>query len=229
MLWLLPEALRFPPAEWAPADAPLAVGGDLSPERLLLAYSLGIFPWYNEPPILWWSPDPRMMLAPDDLRINRSLARALRKNRFRLSFDTAFSAVIHACSAPRKNQDGTWITPDIIRAYEELFARGFGHSAECWLDDRLVGGVYGIALGGAFFGESMFSTMSNASKLAFVGLVAHLRELGFTLIDCQVASSHMAALGAYPVARAEFLRQLETAIALPIHPGPWQSPTRASS
>jgi len=226
MFWLRPHETDFPPAQYGPADAPLAAGGDLSAARLIHAYSLGIFPWYNEPPILWWSPDPRMVLAPNDLRINRSLARALRKNTLRISFDTVFPAVIRACAAPRKNQDGTWITTDIINAYEELFALGFAHSAECWSDGHLVGGVYGIAIGGAFFGESMFSTVSNASKIAFVELVATLRDLGFVLIDCQVASPHMAALGATHIPRAEFLMQLQNAITLPINPGRWQPVTR---
>lgn len=229
MLWLLPQEPRFPPAQYGPADAPLAVGGDLSVERLLRAYSLGIFPWYNEPPILWWSPDPRMVLKPDALRINRSLARALRKNTFHVSFDTAFPEVIRACAAPRKSEVGTWITTDIINAYEELFALGFAHSAECWSEGRLVGGIYGVAIGGAFFGESMFSAANNASKITFVKLTAYLRERGFVLIDCQVTSPHMAALGATPIARSVFLKQLQQAIALPIKPGRWPLATRASA
>ncbi|HUW97471.1 MAG TPA: leucyl/phenylalanyl-tRNA--protein transferase [Acidiferrobacter sp.] len=229
MFWLAPDDLRFPPVHYGPADAPLAVGGDLSAARLVRAYSLGIFPWYNEPPILWWSPDPRMVLAPNDLRINRSLRRALRTNTLRVSFDTAFPAVIRACAAPRKDQAGTWITTEIIAAYEELFALGFAHSVECWSDGHLVGGVYGVAIGGAFFGESMFSTVNNASKIAFVELVAALRERGFALIDCQVASPHMAALGASAIARSRFLAQLEMAIALPIAPGSWRACVGISS
>lgn len=229
MLWLLPAEPRFPPPELGPADGPLAVGGDLSVDRLLSAYSLGIFPWYNEPPILWWSPDPRMILLPHDLRINRSLARALRKSTFSLSFDSAFGAVIRACQAPRKGEAGTWITEDMVSAYEELFRLGFAHSAECWQEGRLVGGVYGVALGGAFFGESMFSTVSYASKIAFVTLVGRLRELGFTLLDCQVPSPHVAALGATLVSRNTFLAQLKHAIAQPLRPGRWQPTSRVLS
>ncbi len=229
MLWLLPEEPRFPPPEFGPADGPLAIGGDLSVDRLLSAYSLGIFPWYNEPPILWWSPDPRMILLPNQLRKNRSLARALRASTFSLSFDTAFPEVIRGCKAPRKGVAGTWITEDMVEAYEELFRQGFAHSAECWQDGVLVGGVYGVAIGGAFFGESMFSTMSNASKIAFVSLVDHLRQLGFALVDCQVASPHMAAFGATLVSRATFLAQLKQAIAQPLAPGRWPPTPRASS
>lgn len=229
MLWLLPEEPRFPPPELGPADGPLAIGGDLSVDRLLSAYSRGIFPWYNEPPILWWSPDPRMVLLPDQLRKNRSLTRALRRSTFALSFDTAFTGVIRACKAPRKGAAGTWITEDMVAAYEELFRRGFAHSVECWQDGLLVGGVYGVAIGGAFFGESMFSTVSNASKIAFVSLVDHLRYLGFTLIDCQVSSPHMAAFGATLMSRAAFLAQLKQAIAQPLGPGRWQPAPRAYS
>ncbi len=229
MLWLLPEEPRFPPAELGPADGPLAVGGDLSVDRLLSAYSLGIFPWYNEPPILWWSPDPRMILQPNDLRINRSLARALRTSTVSVSFDTAFAAVIRACQAPRKGEAGTWITDDMVTAYEELFRLGFAHSVECWQEGRLVGGVYGVALGGAFFGESMFTIVNHASKIGFVRLVGHLRHLGFTLVDCQVPSPHMAAFGATLVSRSAFLAQLKHAVTQPLPPGHWQSTPRACS
>lgn len=217
-----PDLDGWPSPEHAPADAPLAVGGDLSCARLLSAYSLGIFPWYNEPPILWWSPDPRMALAPSDLHINRSLAKALKKHRFRLSFDTAFPTVIRACGAPRPKQQGTWISPEMISAYETLFLRGYAHSAECWLEGTLVGGVYGVAIGGAFFGESMFSTVSYASKIAFVTLVTHLRRLGFIIIDCQVASAHMESLGAKNISRSVFLAHIKNAVSLSIPPGRWE-------
>lgn len=217
-----PPSEVWPSPEHAPADAPLAVGGDLSYTRLLSAYSVGIFPWYNEPPILWWSPDPRMALAPADLRINRSLAKAIKKTPFRLSFDTAFPTVIRACGAPRPKQRGTWLNPEMISAYETLFLRGYAHSAECWLNGALVGGVYGVAVGGAFFGESMFSVMSDASKIAFVALANHLRRLGFAIIDCQVASDHMESLGARSLPRSVFLAQLKNAVNLPIPPGRWE-------
>ncbi|MHB1513401.1 MAG: leucyl/phenylalanyl-tRNA--protein transferase [Acidiferrobacter sp.] len=221
--WLTRDSLAFPPADEAPPDGPLAVGGDLSAARLLRAYQAGIFPWYNEPPILWWSPDPRMVLLPHELRINRSLAKAMRKRAFDITFDTAFPAVIRACAAPRANADGTWITSDITAAYEDLFRRGHAHSVEAWQDGVLVGGLYGVTVGGAFFGESMFSTVSYASKIAFAQLVFRLRENGFSLIDCQVASDHMAALGARNISRHTFLQYLRVAVDQAIPAGRWET------
>lgn len=221
--WLTRDSLAFPPADDAPPDAPLAVGGDLSTARLLCAYQAGIFPWYNDPPILWWSPDPRMVLWPAELRINRSLAKAMRKPRFDITFDTAFPAVIRACAAPRAGADGTWITPDMVAAYEDMFRRGHAHSVEAWQDGVLVGGLYGVAVGGAFFGESMFSTISYASKIAFVSLVSRLRENNFSLIDCQVPSDHMASLGARNISRHAFLQRLRLAIDQPNPPGRWHA------
>ncbi len=219
--WLSPDSLAFPAVDQAPSDAPLAVGGDLSAERLLRAYATGIFPWYNEPPILWWSPDPRMALAPKDLRINRSLAKAMRRHDYAIRFDTAFPVVIRACASPRARQPGTWISAEMITAYENLFHRGHAHSVEAWQDGVLVGGLYGVALGGAFFGESMFSIASYASKIAFVGLIARLATAGFTLIDCQVPSEHMASLGARLMPRRVFLHELRRAVGLPIAAGRW--------
>ena len=219
--WLSPDSLAFPAVDQAPSDAPLAAGGDLSPERLLRAYAAGIFPWYNEPPILWWSPDPRMALAPADLRINRSLAKAMRRHDYTIRFDSAFPVVIRACAAPRARQPGTWINAEMITAYENLFHRGHAHSVEVWRDGVLVGGLYGVALGGAFFGESMFSMASYASKIAFVGLIARLTAAGFTLIDCQVPSEHMASLGARLMPRRVFLHELRRAVGLPIAAGRW--------
>jgi len=213
----------------APADRPLAIGGDLSFERLLSAYAHGIFPWFDEPPILWWSPDPRMVLAPADIRINRSLDKILRKTTFRVTFDTAFGAVIRACSAPRRTQAGTWITSEMVVAYEALFAQGYAHSAECWLDGQLVGGLYGVALGGVFFGESMFSGVSNASKVAFVALTRTLEKRGFVLIDCQVPSTHLASLGATHMPRRDFLRILQDAVHLPIAVDEWDTASRIRS
>ena len=219
--WLSPDSLAFPAVDQAPSDAPLAAGGDLSPERLLRAYAAGIFPWYNEPPILWWSPDPRMALAPADLRINRSLAKAMRRHDYTIRFDSAFPVVIRACAAPRARQPGTWINAEMITAYENLFHRGHAHSVEAWRDGVLVGGLYGVALGGAFFGESMFSMASYASKIAFVGLIARLTAAGFTLVDCQVPSEHMASLGARLMPRRVFLHELRRAVGLPIAAGRW--------
>ncbi len=220
--WLPPDTLDFPCPDHAPAKAPLAAGGDLSPARLLRAYAAGIFPWYDEhSPILWWSPDPRMAMRPQDLCINRSLAKARRKNRFDVSFDTAFLAVMRACAAPRPGQTGTWIVPDMIAAYARLFQSGHAHSVEIWQDDILVGGLYGVALGAAFFGESMFSTVSYASKIAFVELALALDRWGYLLIDCQVPSAHMATLGARVMPRAEFLSQLREAVARSMAVGRW--------
>ncbi len=219
--WLSPDSLAFPAVDQAPSDAPLAAGGDLSPERLLRAYAAGIFPWYNEPPILWWSPDPRMAMVPADLRINRSLAKAMRRHDYTIRFDSAFPVVIRACAAPRARQPGTWINAEMITAYENLFHRGHAHSVEAWRDGVLVGGLYGVALGGAFFGESMFSMASYASKIAFVGLIARLTAAGFTLIDCQVPSEHMASLGARLMPRRVFLHELRRAVGLPIAAGRW--------
>ena len=227
--WLAADSPVFPAADQAPPDAPLAAGGDLSVERLLRAYAAGIFPWYDEPPILWWSPDPRMALAPEDLRINRSLAKALRRRDYVIRFDTAFPAVIRACAAPRARQAGTWIGAEMIAAYEELFHRGHAHSVEAWQEGVLVGGLYGVALGGAFFGESMFSAASYASKIAFVSLVARLAAARFTLIDCQVPSEHMASLGARLMPRRVFLHELRRALRLPIEAGRWANAREAAS
>lgn len=221
MLWLAATDTRFPSAHTAPAQAPLAVGGDLAPERLLQAYTQGIFPWYNEPPILWWSPDPRMILVPDALIIHRSLRKTLKQRPFTVRFDTAFGSVMHGCAAPRNNNPGTWITAEMIAAYKELHRMGFAHSVESWCDNQLVGGLYGIALGSAFFGESMFSLVPNASKVAFVTLVTQLTQWGYTLIDCQVASAHLATFGAVSIPRSEFLTRLATALQNPQRTGRW--------
>jgi len=197
----------FPPIERALAEPNglLAAGGDLSIERLLKAYSRGIFPWFDDDqPILWWSPDPRAVLFPQDLHISRSLHKTLRSGRFRVTLDQNFDAVIRACSAPRKGAQGTWITEDIIDAYNALHARGFAHSVECWHQDELVGGLYGVALGKLYFGESMFSRMTDASKVAFVHLVRQLEQWGFPLIDCQIMNPHLASLGATLMPRATF-------------------------
>lgn len=204
-------------------DGLLAVGGDLSEQRLLAAYRKGIFPWYNEEqPILWWSPDPRAVLFPDKLRISRSLRKTLRKKIFSVKFDTAFAQVMLECAAPRPAQNGTWISDEMREAYLRLHQQGYAHSVECWQDDRLVGGLYGIAIGKIFFGESMFSSVTDASKVAFVYLVRHLQLKGFTLIDCQVSSAHLETLGACDIARAEFIHYLNEYCPKHGWSGPWQ-------
>ena len=202
----------------------LAVGGDLSPQRLRSAYRLGIFPWYGAgQPILWWSPDPRLVLFPDRLRISRSLRKTLRRGAFTVSLDRNFGAVIRACAAPRPDADGTWILPQIARAYERLHALGLAHSAEAWQGDELVGGLYGVAMGGVFFGESMFSRASDASKVALVHLVRSLAGWGYVLIDCQVYTPHLASLGAVEIPRAEFQRRLAEAVDQPVAVHAWDA------
>jgi leucyl/phenylalanyl-tRNA---protein transferase len=227
-VYRLDERLVFPPPEHADDSGLLAVGGDLRPERLLLAYAQGIFPWYGDDlPILWHSPNPRMVLRPGELHVPRSLRKTLRKRPFELTFDTAFREVIDACADTfRPDQDGTWITEEMRAAYVELHERGYAHSAEAWRGDELVGGLYGVSLGGAFFGESMFARASDASKVAFVDLVRHLHAWGFELIDCQVYTEHLESLGASMWPRDEFLSALERALDRPTRIGPW---TRDSS
>ncbi|MEH6566302.1 MAG: leucyl/phenylalanyl-tRNA--protein transferase [Halopseudomonas sp.] len=211
LTWLDAQTTDFPPASRAMTspNGLLAAGGDLSPERLLRAYRNGIFPWYGEgQPILWWCPDPRTVLAPSELHIARSMRKFIRQNEFTISLDRAFPAVMAACAGPRRDTDATWITPAMQAAYTQLHRLGHAHSVEVWQGDELVGGLYGIALGKVFFGESMFSTRSNASKLAFVTLAQHLNDCGFALIDCQMPTDHLFSLGARSMPRAEFLRQL---------------------
>ncbi len=186
-------------------DGLLAIGGDLSPERLLDAYVRGIFPWNNDiQPVLWWSPDPRWVLMPDNLKISRSLKKTLNKGIYKITFNKNFSGVIEMCAGPRNNSDGTWITHDIIEGFNKLHQLGYAHSVECWHEDTLVGGLYGIAIDRMFFGESMFSKMQDASKVALVHLVRVLKSLDFKLIDCQVYSQHLESLGATPMPREEF-------------------------
>ncbi|MFW6278253.1 MAG: leucyl/phenylalanyl-tRNA--protein transferase [Halorhodospira sp.] len=215
----------FPAAEEAMAEPNglLAVGGDLSPERLTTAYRNGIFPWYGEgQPILWWSPDPRGVFLPGDFHVSRSLRRRLNQGRLAVTLDRAFAAVIAGCAAPRPEQEGTWITREMITAYTELHERGYAHSAEAWLEEELVGGVYGVALGGAFFGESMFSRLEDASKTALTWLTAQLWRWGFTLFDCQMSNPHLERLGVREIPRREYLQRLEHALEHPQRPGPWR-------
>ena len=216
------EALAFPSPEEAEPDGLLAVGGDLRPERLLLAYAHGIFPWQGDPP-LWFSPDPRWVLEPRRLRVDRSARRALRRGGFELRMDGAFEAVIAACAAtPRPGQDGTWITPDILEAYAEMHRLGFAHCVEAWAAGELQGGIYGLSLGGAFFGESMFSWRSDASKLAFIALVDQLVAWDFDLLDCQVHTDHVERFGAEPWPRRRFLARLGETLRRPTRRGPWR-------
>ena len=201
----------------------LAAGGDLSLQRLITAYRTGIFPWFNEgEPILWWSPDPRIVLFPNELKVSRSLRKTLKKNPYTICFDRHFDQVIHACAAPRKGQPGTWIHPEMISAYTRLHEMGLAHSAEVLLDDVLVGGLYGVALGKVFFGESMFSNVTDASKIAFVHLVKQLEAWNYGVIDCQVKTAHLASLGAREIPRAEFSRQLNVLITDIDKGGKWE-------
>jgi leucyl/phenylalanyl-tRNA--protein transferase len=204
------EELSFPPASLAPPEGLLALGGDLSPERLLLAYRHGIFPWYNEDePILWWSPDPRFVLFPSELKVSKSMRPYFNQGKFTVTYDRCFEEVMHSCGEiNRKGQDGTWISPDMIEAYTRLHSQGFAHSVEVWQQGTLVGGLYGIALGKVFFGESMFAHVSNASKFGFISLVRQLESNGFQLIDCQQQTQHLGSLGARPIQRREFLHLL---------------------
>ncbi len=187
----------------------LAAGADLSPRRLIAAYSTGVFPWYSDDaPILWWSPDPRMVLFTDEFHVSTSMRKTMRTASIKIRTNTAFSAVLDHCASPRDGQDGTWIGPDMIAAYVTLHKLGFAHSVEAWQDDVLVGGLYGVQIGQMFFGESMFSRVSNASKMALTYLVMHLRQKGFPMIDCQQETKHLASLGARPIARAEFAQRI---------------------
>lgn len=221
-VYRLDDRLLFPPPERAPRQGPLAIGGDLQPARLLLAYSLGIFPWQGEP-LRWHSPDPRMVLLADSVRVSRSLAKTIRQGRFSVTLDTAFRQVMLACaSVPRPGQDGTWITPQMVDAYCELHRRGYAHSCEAWADGELAGGLYGLSLGAAFFGESMFALAPDASKVALVTLAAQLERWGIRLLDCQVYTPHLDSLGAREWPRRVFLRALRRALEQPTRPGPWR-------
>jgi len=218
-------AQAFPPLYKAlrEPDGLLAVGGCLSTERLINAYRRGIFPWYNaDEPILWWSPDPRLVLFPDKLMVSRSLRKTLRKGVFTVTFDKAFSEVMIACAEPRKDSAGTWISSDIYQAYVELHQQGFAHSVEVWFNEELVGGLYGVALGQVFFGESMFHTKTDASKVAFVSLVEQLQTWHYQLIDCQIHTNHLASLGAEDIDRRTFVRLLNQYCRMPVSLIAWQ-------
>jgi leucyl/phenylalanyl-tRNA--protein transferase len=223
-VYLLPEEPFFPPAEEADPDGLLAIGGDLSSERLIQAYASGIFPWFmEEDEVYWFSPDPRMVLFPDHFNVSDSLERIIKSRKFEIRFDTAFDQVIIGCaSAPRPGQDGTWISHDFIEAYKALFERGFAHSVEVFCNKELVGGLYGVSLGAAFFGESMFFTMTNASKVAFHALAERCRQNKFRFIDCQVESPHLVMLGASTISRKDYLDLLDDALKENTLIGPWK-------
>lgn len=207
-IFRLSKQALFPAPRLAEPDGLLAVGGDLSPSRLLLAYSMGIFPWYNEgDPLLWWSPDPRCILEPRGFHLSRSLAKQLRRQPFTVTFDQAFHQVVAACAELRAST-GTWLGPDMRQAYGRLHELGYAHSVECWQGEALAGGVYGVALGGCFFGESMFHRIGGASKAALFALAERLRTGGGELIDCQLPTAHLFSLGAREIPRQEFLRRL---------------------
>jgi leucyl/phenylalanyl-tRNA--protein transferase len=214
----------FPPVESALRDPNglLAAGGDLSPRRLLEAYRQGIFPWFgDDDPILWWSPDPRMVLWLRDVHVSRTLRRTLRSGRYAVSMDRAFDEVMRGCAEPRREDSGTWITTEMYEAYRRLAGLGHAHSVEAWLDGQLAGGLYGVAVGRVFFGESMFTRATDASKVALVCLARQLERWGFELIDCQMATSHLASLGAREIARSVFLAHVQRYATLPAVPSPW--------
>lgn len=227
--WLSPYDHLFPAPECAlnEPNGLLAVGGDLSPERILAAYHQGIFPWFNPgDPILWWSPSPRTVIYPEQLHISKSLQKLLRKGIYRVTFDNCFEDVMRSCAAPRTYADGTWISEDIIAGYTELHRRGYAHSVEVWQENQLVGGLYGMALGNVFFGESMFSHADNASKFGFAYLVRQLRQWKFELIDCQVANDHLFSLGAVEIPREEFQKILVNFVHAPsVYSLPWSTLT----
>jgi len=215
----------FPPLAQAlqEPNGLLAIGGELTPQRLLEAYRLGIFPWFStNDPILWWSPDPRMILFPDEMKISRSLAKRLNQRDCEVRFDTAFRQVMQACAAsPRPGQDGTWILPEMVEAYCQLHALGYAHSVETWVEGELVGGLYGVAIGRMFYGESMFYRQTDASKIAFVHLVRHLHRQGYGMIDCQMKTTHLERFGAREIPRQEFVRHLSVLVNHPQGPGQW--------
>lgn len=223
-VYQLSEEYVFPNPDETDDEGLIAYGGDLSTERLIAAYRSGIFPWFDEcsPDIMWWSPNPRMVMKPDGFKLSKSLRQKIRRGTFEVRFDTDFEGVMTACSqAPREGQDGTWITEEMIEAYTVLHHLGYAHSVECWQDDQLVGGLYGISLGKAFFGESMFHHVSDASKVAYYHLCQKSQELGITLIDCQMHTDHLESLGAFEIPRKSYLEFIKTNNTFPTISGAW--------
>ena len=223
-VFLLSDTIEFPTPHLASEDGLLAVGGDLSQERLLLAYRMGIFPWFsNNEPILWWSPDPRLVLYPHEIKISKTLRKIIKKDVFNVSMDLAFNEVINQCAQVRvQKNEGTWIVRDMIDAYCNLHEAGFAHSVEVWHQGDLAGGLYGVSLGKCFFGESMFTRVSNASNVGLVKLLEHLKELSFDMIDCQVPTEHLIRFGARQIPRIRFLNQLEKSLKAPTQKGKWE-------
>lgn len=231
-IYALGPELVFPPVEWARSDGLLAVHGDLSVERLLLAYQSGIFPWYGEDaPILWWAPPKRAVIEPGALHVSRSMRKVLRRDAFQIRMDHDFAATISGCaSSPRPGQDGTWIVDEMQEAYVRLHEAGFAHSVECYRDGALVGGLYGVSLGGCFFGESMFSRVPNASKAALIALCEQLHAWQFDLVDCQIQNDHLAQFGVHQIPRAEFMARLRASLQKPTRRGRWvYAPTGSGS
>lgn len=230
-VYLLSDELLFPPPEGASPEGVVAVGGDCSPERLLLAYREGIFPWPTEGfPLLWFSPDPRFVIQPTSVHVPRSLKKRMRKGEYEVRADTAFADVVDACAErPRAGQSGTWITEELKRGFRRLHERGFAHSIEAYADDQLVGGLYGLSLGGVFFGESMFAIRPDASKVAFVTAIERFRAWDFDLVDCQVHTEHLARFGAVPWPRSMFRRALESSLRKATRRGPWTEAFRAGA
>ena len=222
-IFRLSERIEFPPPWMARSDGLLCLGGDLSVKRLIEAYRNGIFPWYAyKEPILWWTPDPRLVLYPEDIRVSRSLAKKIRKQFFSVTMDTAFDEVIHNCAYTRTLQgEETWLTEEMIQAYTRLHEAGYAHSVECWREGRLAGGLYGVSLGGTFFGESMFTIVPDASKVALVHLARYLEGLGFDLIDCQVTTEHMVSMGAREISRKVFLKHIRHSLEKPDRTFKW--------
>lgn len=218
MIFQLTDEHIFPPPELASTEGLLAVGGDLSTDRLVLAYSQGIFPWYGpEDPILWWSPDPRLILVPEEFHVSRRLGRIIRQNVFQVTFNTSFPEVLRACAEiPRRGQQGTWIVEEMIEAYCRLHEEGYVYSVECWQEERLVGGLYGVCLGRVFFGESMFSFVPNSSKVALAHLVRWLKKQDFDMIDCQMRTNHLVRLGAREISGVEFRKRLARSVQPPL-------------
>jgi len=222
-VFLLTDKIAFPPPHLASKEGLLAVGGDLSRKRLLLAYRMGIFPWFSDnEPILWWSPDPRLVLYPHEIKISKTLKKIIRKGIFKVTMDTAFVQVINQCAQIRlQNNQGTWIVDDMIDAYCKLHEAGFAHSVEAWYRGDLAGGLYGVSLGRCFFGESMFTRISNASNVALVKLVEYLNALCFDMIDCQLTTRHLIRFGAREIPRVKFLKQLEESLKASTKIGKW--------
>jgi len=222
-VFLLSDKIEFPPPYLASKAGLLAVGGDLSRDRLLLAYRMGIFPWYSDgEPLLWWSPDPRLVLYPEEIRISKTLKKIIKQDKFHLTIDTAFDQVINACAQIRiEKNEGTWIVQEMIDAYCRLHDAGFAHSVEAWYQGELAGGIYGVSLGKCFFGESMFSRISNASNITLVKLVEYLKTLSFDMLDCQITTEHLTRFGAREIQRDVFLKQLEQSLEATTRQGRW--------